>query len=85
MTPKSGSSSSPAKFKNAEATSHGKKREKKMPESSLERLVYNSENISKLLTTKKELKNLRFDELELLRDIRNLVETDVKKFEHIKN
>ncbi len=58
---------------------------KKVPKSSLDRLIINSENISKLLTTKKELKNIRFDELDLLRDIREFVEIDPKKFENIKN
>jgi len=76
---------SPVKGKKTkQATRRGKKREY-VPKSSLERLVYNSENISKLLTAKRELKNLRFDELELLRDIRELVETDPNKFENIRN
>ena len=65
--------------------SHGKKTGKNTPKSSLERLIINSENISELLTAKKELQNLRFDELDLLRDIRELVENDPKKFENIKN
>jgi len=85
MKSESGLSNSPTHFEIVEDVSRGKKRAKKIPKSSLERLVYNSENISKLLTTKKELKNLRFDELNLLRDIRDLVDTDPKKFENIKN
>lgn len=85
MKSKSELSSSLAHFEIVENRPHHKKRSDKTPKSSLERLVYNSENISNLLTSKKELKNLRFDDLELLRDIRDLVETDPKKFEHIKN
>jgi len=57
----------------------------KPPKSSLERLIYNSENIATLLTSRRELKNLRFDELDLLRDIRDLVEADPNKFESLKN
>lgn len=60
-------------------------RKAKPPKSSLERLIYNSENISNLLTDRKELKNLRFDELDLLRDIRDLVEADPNEFESLKN
>ncbi len=85
MESKSGLSNGTARFEFAEELTVVKKRDKKTPRSSLERLVFNSENISTLLTTKKELKNLRFDELDLLRDIRNLVEADPKKFENIKN
>lgn len=84
MKSKSWSADSVAQFEFIEQPSPRKKREQ-APKTSLERLVYNSENISRLLTTKKELKNLRFDELDLLRDIRNLVETDPQKFENIKN
>ncbi|UCE04461.1 MAG: hypothetical protein JSW07_12600, partial [bacterium] len=84
MKSKSGLSNLPAHFEIVEDVSRGKKT-KKIPKSSLERLVYNSENIATLLITKKELKNLRFDELDLLRDIRDLMDTDPKKFENIKN
>lgn len=84
MKSKSRSANSSTQFEFIEEAPPRKKRQH-APKSSLERLVYNSENISRLLTTKKELKNIRFDELDLLRDIRNLVETDPKKFENIKN
>jgi len=78
-------SKSAAHFEIAEDFFHDKKRRKTIPKSSLERLVYNSEHISTLLTSRKELKSLRFDEFDLLRDIRDLVETDLKKYEDIKN
>jgi hypothetical protein len=84
MKSKSRSANSVAQFDIIEQSSSRKKKEQ-APKSSLERLVFNSENISRLLTTKTELKNLRFDELDLLRDIQNLVETDPRKFENIKN
>lgn len=57
----------------------------KPPKTSLERLIYNSENIAALLTARKELKTLRFDEFDLLRDIRDLVEADPGKFESLKH
>lgn len=85
MTPNPGSSSTTKKVKKSEKKTPTQKKKGTKTQSSLERLVNNSEKISRLLTEKKELKNLRFDELELLRDIRNLVETDPKKFENIKN
>ena len=66
--PESSQSTTPFGF--VEDLSERKKTGRKTPKSSLERLIINSENISELLTTKKELKNLRFDELDLLRDIR---------------
>jgi len=84
MKSKAGITNSSSHFETVEETYRGKKRDN-IPKTSLERLVYNSENISKLLTTKKELINLRFDDLNLLRDIRDLVESDQKKFENIKN
>ncbi len=55
------------------------------PKSSLERLIANSENLSKLLTTRKELMTLRFDELSLLHDIRDMVEADPQRFENIQH
>lgn len=84
MKSKSESSQSAPHFDFVENVPGGKKTSKRIPKSSLERLIFNSENIAELLTAKKELKNIRFDELELLRDIRELVETDPQKFENIK-
>lgn len=84
MKLKSGIAASTPKLEIMEGASPRHKRAK-APKSSLERLVFNSENISELLTMRKELKNLRFDELDLLRDIRDLVESDPQKFENIKN
>jgi len=85
MKPNPGTSSPSKESKFSENKSRRKKKKEPKTQSSLERLVNNSENIARLLTTKKELINLRFDELDLLRDIRNLVETDPNKFENIKN
>jgi len=84
MKSKSESVRSASQFNFVENVPGSKKTGKKVPKSSLERLIFNSENISELLTAKEDLKNIRFDELELLRDIRELVETDPKKFENIK-
>ena len=78
-------SGSSAKVEILTEKTRSKQKEPKAPKSSLERLVFNSERITELLMSRKELKNLRFDELELLRDIRDLVEIDPKKFENIKN
>ncbi|MBN2008182.1 hypothetical protein JW960_02425 [candidate division KSB1 bacterium] len=50
---------------------------------SLTRLIANSRHIESLLTKRLELKNLRFDELELLHDIRELVEHEPQQFEEI--
>ena len=48
---------------------------------SLTRLIANSRQIETLLTKRVELKNLRFDELELLHDIREVVELESQRFE----
>ncbi len=85
MKSKAALSSSLVQFEFVSEQTRSKQTEPKVPKSSLERLVFNSERISELLTTKKELKNLRLDELDLLRDIRNLIEIDPQKFESIKN
>jgi len=85
MKKKRGHSKSPVHFEIVESEPPRKKGKGKTPKSSLERLVFNSEHISHLLSTKQELKNLRFDELELLRDIRNLVDADPNRFERIDN
>lgn len=58
---------------------------KKIPKTSLERLIYNSEHLYEILSDNKKLKSLRFEELELLRDIRDLVESEQQKFEKIKH
>ena len=84
MKSKSETAPSLVHFELVEEVSAAKRKTAKPPKTSLERLIYNSENISNLLTSKKELKNLRFDELDLLRDIRDLVESDPKRFENIK-
>lgn len=76
---------SPLRFEFINEMLVDRKKAARPPKSSLERLIYNSENISHLLASRTELKTLRFDELELLREIRDLVDSDPKKFEHIKN
>ncbi len=53
--------------------------------SSFDRLLNNSQRITKLFTSRSELKKLRFDELDMLRDVRELVEADDLKFEEFKN
>ncbi|MBN1155209.1 hypothetical protein JXB12_09860 [candidate division KSB1 bacterium] len=53
-------------------------------ENSLKRLVVNSEHITRLFSVVKELRSIRFDELELLRDLRELVETESQRFDKIK-
>jgi len=59
---------------------------KKSPkQSSFARLIANSEHITKLFFDRKELKYLRFDELDLLKDIREIIEADPAKFEDIKD
>jgi tetratricopeptide (TPR) repeat protein len=85
MKSKSESARSAPRFDFVETVPGEKRTGKKVPKSSLERLIFNSENISELLKVKTGLKNIRFDELELLRDIRELVDTDPKKFENIKD
>ncbi|OQX94967.1 hypothetical protein B6I21_07890 [candidate division KSB1 bacterium 4572_119] len=60
------------------------KAKKSAPRSSLERLIYNSEHLADVLHSNKKLKSIRFDELELLRDIRELVETNSIKFDKLK-
>ncbi len=62
-----------------------KKATKKIPKSSLDRLIYNSKHISEVFTTKSNLSKIRFDELDLLKDIRTVVEDNPKKFEKLKN
>lgn len=52
---------------------------------SLRRLIANSEHIKELFTKRNELKHLRFDELDLLRDIRKIVASDPVKFGNIKD
>lgn len=80
MKTKSASIPSPARFEIVDDAAFSKKKHIKVPKSSLERLIYNSENITNVLTSKKELKKLRFDELSLLRDIRELVESNPERF-----
>lgn len=58
---------------------------KQQRENSLKKLILNSEHITDLFTTKKELQGIRFDELELLRDLRELTESEPKRFEKIKD
>jgi len=53
--------------------------------SSLSRLIKNSQHITELFSTTKELKKLRFDELEMLRDIRDIVESDPAVFENVEH
>ena len=57
---------------------------KKLPKSSLERLINNSEHIADVLSSRKRLHNIKFDELELLRSIRELVEANPNQFEKLK-
>ena len=52
---------------------------------SFERLSVNSEHIKEMFSTRPALKKIRFDELELLQDIRNLVESDAEKFQKIES
>jgi len=80
MKTKSASIPTPARFEIVDDLTFAKKKHIKVPNSSLERLIFNSENITNVLTSKKELKKLRFDELSLLRDIRELVESNPDKF-----
>ncbi len=74
----------PPRFEIVEKVIKETKVEKKLHKTSLERLIENSEHIADVLLSRKKLKNLRFDELELLREIRDLVETNPNKFEKLK-
>lgn len=58
---------------------------KKRKFSSFDRLLNNSQRITKLFTSRSELKKLRFDELDMLRDLRELVEAADLKFEEFNN
>ncbi|MBD3288099.1 hypothetical protein GF337_04790 [candidate division KSB1 bacterium] len=58
---------------------------KKRKFSSFDRLLNNSQRITKLFTSRAELKKLRFDELDMLRDLRELVEAADLKFEEFNN
>lgn len=58
---------------------------KRRKDNSLKRLILNSERITKLFVTEKELCGIRFDELELLRDLRELIETESQRFDKIEN
>lgn len=60
------------------------KAKRKQPTTSLERLIYNSEHLSEILNNSGKLKSLRFDELELLHEIREAVDLNQQKFEKIK-
>ncbi len=59
------------------------KKVRRSAKSSLERLIHNSEHFSEILRTNIKLKSLRFDELDLLRDLREIVELKKKEFERI--
>ncbi|MFZ5519180.1 MAG: tetratricopeptide repeat protein [Candidatus Zhuqueibacterota bacterium] len=85
MKTKPATISAPARFEIVDEQTLEKKKLIKVPRSSLERLIYNSENITHVLTSTKELRKLRFDELSLLRDIRELVETNPDKFASIED
>ena len=74
----------PPRFEIVERVIKETRVEKKFPKSSLDRLIDNSEHIANVLLSKKKLRNLRFDELELLREIRELVEANPNKFEKLK-
>lgn len=54
-------------------------------QTSLSRLITNAEYISQLFSDRKELRQLRFDELDMLRDIREMTESDPSKFDDIKD
>ncbi len=58
---------------------------KSLKESSLSRLIVNSERIHQLFSASKELKKLRFPELDLLQDIRELVDAKASIFDGIKD
>lgn len=85
MKTKSASIPSPAHFEIVDDRALKKKKHIKVPKSSLERLIYNSENITNVLTSKNELKKLRFDELSLLRDIRELVDNNPDQFSSLED
>ena len=51
--------------------------------SSLQRLIKNCRHIERLFSKRADLKSLRFNELDLLRDIRELVESDPRQFDAI--
>jgi len=70
----------PPRFSFVDEAVRERRKKKKVPKSSLERLLFNSEYLAHLLRNKKKLNSIRFDELELLRDIRNLVESNSEKF-----
>jgi len=74
----------PPRFEIVEKAIKETKLEKKLHKTSLERLIDNSEHIADVLLSRKKLKKLRFDELELLREIRELVETNPNKFDKLK-
>ncbi len=74
----------PPRFEIVEDSARETRIEKEFPKTSLERLIYNSEHIADVLSSRRKLKRLRFDELELLRDIRELVEANPNKFEKLK-
>jgi tetratricopeptide (TPR) repeat protein len=66
-------------------TKHSPVENKSRKQSSLARLITNSEHITKLFAKRNELMHLRFDELDLLRDIREIIEADPVRFENIKD
>jgi tetratricopeptide (TPR) repeat protein len=74
----------PPRFEIVEKVIKETRVEKKLPKTSLERLIDNSEHIADIFLSRKKLRKLRFDELELLREIRELVEANPNKFEKLK-
>ncbi|NOZ61440.1 MAG: tetratricopeptide repeat protein [Calditrichaeota bacterium] len=73
------------RFLIADDASPQKRPRKSTPRTSLDRLIHNSEHFSEILQANPKLKSLRFDELDLLRDLREIVDREKKEFDRIKN